>query len=179
MLIKNTQENFGIIAILLHWLMAILIIALLIVGIYMTYLPLNAQKLKLYGLHKEYGILALMLVIIRLFWRFSNLTPTLPATMPVLEKLAARGVHFLFYILMFALPITGWLLSSASGLPVSFFGWFVLPDLVNPNENWRFLLTETHLWLGYALVAAIVGHMGAALFHHFVHKNDILRRMIP
>ena len=158
--------------------MALIIIGLIILGLYMTGLPFGLKKLKLYGLHKEIGILILMLVIIRIIWRVWNIIPPLPS-MPLWQKLAAYGAHYAFYVFMFAMPITGWMLSLAAGLPVSFFGIFVLPDLVAPNEHLRILLILAHKWLGYGLILTIFAHVGAALFHHFVHKDDVLRRMLP
>lgn len=174
--IQNSEAHYGVMAIILHWVMAILLIGLLIFGLYMVGLPISLAKLKLYGWHKEYGILALMLVLLRVLWRLSNITPRLDLSF--LEKFAARGMHWTFYGLMFALPITGWLITSAAGLPVSFFGWFVLPNLVAPNNDLMKLFQEIHKWLGYGLIAAIVLHVCAALKHHFIDKDDILRRMI-
>lgn len=177
MQIKNTQNRFGIVTILLHWLMAILIIILLAFGLYMTRIPISALKLKLYGWHKELGMLVLMLAAIRIAWRLSNITPSL-AALPWWEKLAARVMHWAFYGFMFALPISGWLMTSASGLPVSFFGLFLMPDLISPNEHWRLLLVDIHKWLAYGLILAFCGHTAAALKHHFIDKDDILRRML-
>ncbi len=176
MRIKNSKDHFGFIAILLHWVMAILIIGLLILGIYMVNLPISLEKLKLYGWHKEYGILALIVVIIRLFWRWFNTLPHL--SLPMWEKIAARSVHWTFYIFMFAMPITGWIVTSAAGLPASFFGFFVLPNLVSPNEQTRILFQEIHKLLGYGLILLIVLHISAALKHHFINRDDILRRII-
>jgi cytochrome b561 len=177
MLIKNTEQRFGMAAITLHWLMAILLISLLALGLYMTRIPISALKLKLYGWHKELGVLALMLVTLRLGWRLGNITPTL-SELPYWEKLAARSVHWIFYALMFAMPISGWLITSAAGLPVSFFGLFVLPNLIAPNEELRHLFAKIHEYLAYGLIAAICGHVVAALKHHFIDKDDIFRRML-
>src|SRR5579872_2280474 len=129
----NSQNRFGIVTILLHWIMAILIIGLLAVGIYMTRIPVSLTKLKLYGWHKEYGLLVLMLAIVRITWRFINVNPEL-SSLARWEMLAARAVHWAFYFFMFAMPITGWLITSAAGLPASFFDLFVLPNLVAPSE---------------------------------------------
>lgn len=176
MRIKNAEYQYGAVTIFLHWVMAILLIALIIVGLYMVAIPISLMKLKLYGWHKEYGILALMLVILRLIWRELNITPKL--SLPLLEKIAARTVHWAFYIFMFAMPITGWLITSAAGLPASFFGLFVLPNLVSPNPDAMAVYQEIHKWLGYGLIATIVLHTSAALKHHFINKDDILRRMV-
>lgn len=176
MRIKNSTTHFGLVAILFHWSMALLIIGLLAEGLYMVYLPISLEKLKLYGWHKEYGILVLGLVIVRFTWRLINKVPQL--SLPWLEVLAARLVHYAFYGFMFAMPITGWMLTSAAGLPPSFFGLFTLPDLIAPNEEHRQLLQVVHQWLGYGLIATICLHTAAALKHHFINKDDILKRMI-
>jgi cytochrome b561 len=176
MLIKNTENRFGIVAIALHWIIALLMIGLLILGIYMVALPISLEKLKLYGWHKEYGFLVLALVIIRLLWRLINVTPDL--SIPAWEALSARLVHWTFYGFMFALPITGWLLTSAAGLPASFFGLITLPTLIAPDNQLMHLFQEIHKWLGYALIVLIALHTAAALKHHFIEKDTILRRMI-
>ena len=176
MQLKNSKTQFGLIAILFHWAMAILIIALLALGLYMVRLPFNLSKLKFYGWHKEYGMLVLMLVFLRSIWRASNIIPTL--SLPWWEVYAARSVHYLFYGFMFAIPLTGWLMTSASGLPVSFFGWFVFPDLISAHPEYIHLFEKIHKWLGYGLIATIVLHTAAALKHHFIDKDDILRRML-
>ncbi len=142
-------------------------------------LPIGFQKLKYYGWHKEYGFLILILVTLRLIWRLNNINPSLPMSMPAWQRFAAHAVHYAFYFFLFTMPLSGWLISSAAGLPVSFFGLFVLPDLVAPNENLRLLFQQIHFWLGWGLVITIIGHTGAALQHHFIHKDDILKRMLP
>jgi cytochrome b561 len=174
--IKNSRTDFGFMAISLHWLMALLIIGLCIAGLYMVQLPISLQKLKYYGLHKEIGLLVLGLAIIRLAWRLINITPNLD--IPWWEKLIARLVHWAFYLFMIAMPITGWMMSSALGLPVSFFGIFVMPNIVTPNQELGQLLITIHHWLGFALMGLIVLHAAAAFKHHFVDKDDILRRML-
>ncbi len=177
-MLKNSRDQYGIIAILLHWMMAIIMIGLLALGLYMTRLPVSLEKLKLFGWHKSYGMLVLCLAFLRLGWRLVNLVPDLPSAIPVWQKFAARTVHFAFYIFMFAMPITGWLVTSAAGLPVSFFGWVTLPNLISPDEHLRIVFSNIHQWLGYALIATICAHVGAALKHHFINKDDVMRRML-
>jgi cytochrome b561 len=177
MRIKNDSTHFGLVAILLHWLMALLIISLLCMGLYMVGLPISLEKLKFYGWHKEFGLLVLGLAIIRFVWRLSNKTPELD--LPRLEHIAARLAHLALYGFMFGMPLSGWLMTSAAGLPPSFFGLFTLPSLVAANEEWRQLFAFAHEWLGYGLIATICVHAAAALKHHFINKDDILRRMFP
>ncbi|HVV68850.1 MAG TPA: cytochrome b [Gammaproteobacteria bacterium] len=178
MQIKNSQNRYGIVAIWLHWLMAILIIGLLALGLYMVGVPLSHWKLKLYGWHKEFGMLVLLLLLLRLAWRLGNIIPLLPETIPRWQKRAARVVHWLFYGFMIALPVSGWLITSAAGLPVSFFGLFVLPNLVSPSENRLLLFTEVHEWLSYALIATLCLHILAALKHHFIDRDDTLKKIL-
>ncbi len=174
---KNTETKFGSIAISLHWLMAIIIIGMLALGLYMTGLPKSALKLKLYGWHKEFGMLILMLAAARISWRLSNINPSL-ASLPSWERLGALAVHWMLYLLMFAMPITGWLITSAAGFPVSFFGLFLIPTIVPADENWLKIFETMHEWIAYGLIALIIGHTLAALKHHFIDKDDIFRRML-
>jgi len=176
---KNTPTHYGSVAMLLHWGMAVLIVGLLILGLIMTGLPIGIQKLKFYRWHKELGVLVLMLVTVRICWRMINTTPPLPASIPRLQQLAAHVAHYAFYVFMMAMPITGWMLSSAAGLPVSFFDLFVLPDLVSADPSLKELLTKIHQWLAYGLILTLCAHVGAALLHHFINKDDILRRILP
>jgi cytochrome b561 len=182
MRIENTQNHYGSAAALLHWVMALLIIALAALGLYMVRLPdvgFNKEKITLILYHKQFGVLVLGLVALRLGWRWSNVSPRLVEGVPDWQKIAARFVHLCFYALMIALPITGWLMSSASGIPVYVFGLFVLPDLIAPDEYLFRGFIEIHKWLGYAMIALIGVHVGAALRHHFMLRDDTLRRMLP
>lgn len=177
-ILKNTATRYGLVSMCLHWLMALIIFGLLILGWYMTELPISLKKLKLYGWHKEWGIVIFILVIMRGMWRIKNPPPPLPNHMPRWQQWAAKSVHFAFYGLMLVMPISGWMLSSAAGLPVSIFGLITLPDIIAANEYTRVLLTEFHHILGYIFVLLIFAHVGAALQHHFIYKDDILRRML-
>lgn len=173
---KNTTERYGVIAIFFHWVMAILILGLLCIGIYMVRLNISIEKLNLYSWHKEYGYLVLFLACARLLWRCLNQVPIL--SLAKFEKFAARSVHWLFYFCMFGMPITGWVITSAAGMPASFFGLFVIPAIVAPSEEIRLLFEIIHEWLGYALIVLICMHTAAALKHHFINKDSILRRML-
>jgi len=180
--LENTEDRYGAIAILFHWSMALLVIGLAALGLYMVTLPdvgFNTQKIMLIIYHKELGVLAFVLLATRLTWRVTHILPQLVAHLPDWQQIAARFVHLSFYALLFALPMTGCLMSSAAGIPVSFFGLFTLPDFVHRDENLFQLLIDIHKWLGYVLIFFIVVHAAAALRHHFVFKDDTLRRMLP
>lgn len=177
MQIKNTSLRFGMVAISLHWLMALLIVMMIVIGLTMVRLPVGLSKLKLFGWHKEWGMVILMLATVRLSWRIININPTLNP-FPRWERITATCVHRLFYFFMFALPITGWLITSAADLRISFFGWFLLPNLIAPSETFRLLFSDVHEWLAYSLIAMFCLHVMAAFKHHFIDKDDVLRRML-
>lgn len=176
---KNRPENYGFVAKSFHWVMALLIIGMLALGLYMDGLPLSADKLRLYGIHKATGAIILFLVALRLIWRLVNLVPPLPSTLPKWQRLGAHLGHLGLYALMFAMPVTGWLLSSAAGFPVSVFGLFTLPNLISPDPQLRELFSGAHELLANALIVLIIAHVAAALKHHFIDKDTILRRMLP
>jgi cytochrome b561 len=142
-------------------------------------LPLGAEKIALLARHKSVGITILMLATLRLIWRWLNPVPALPGTLKPYERFLAHVTHIGLYALLFAMPVTGWLMSSARNFPVSWFGFFQLPDLVTPDRRLYDTLHETHEMLGNALIAVAVLHVLAALKHHFVLKDDTLRRMLP
>jgi cytochrome b561 len=175
--IKNTTTHYSLISKLFHWIMSLLIIGLLCVGLYMTDLPNSLEKLQLYGYHKATGIFVLFLVTLRVLWRFFNISPTL-APMPNWQRISVHSLHAALYVFMFAMPLTGWMMSSASGIPVSFFGLFVLPDLISPNKQLMEILAETHEILAFILIGMISLHLLAALKHHFINKDNTLRKMI-
>lgn len=180
--IENTEDRYGVVGVLFHWSMGILITALAGLGLYMVTLPdagFNIKKITLILYHKDFGMLVLALVILRLAWRLSNVIPQATEHLPDWQKIAARFVHLSFYALMFALPITGWLMSSAAGFPVSLLELFTLPDLISKNEYLFQRFIEIHKWLGYGLIFFILIHTGAALRHHFIFKDDTLRKMLP
>ena len=163
----------------LHWLMAILFFGLLALGFYMHDLPLSPEKLQLYSWHKWAGVTAFLLVLFRLFWRITHRPPALPASMPHLMQFAAHAGHFLLYVLMVAIPLSGWLMSSADGFQTVWFGVLPIPDLLDKNKELGRLLQTIHMALNLLFVTVIVGHVGAALKHHLIDKDHIVKRMLP
>lgn len=161
----------------LHWLMALLLIGLLALGFYMHDLPLSPEKLQLYAWHKWAGVSAFLLVLLRLSWRLAHTPPPLPASMPRTMQLAAHAGHLLLYVLMLAIPLTGWLMSSAKGFQTVWFGVLPIPDLIDKDKATGELLALVHKSLNLLFVAVIVGHVGAALKHHFIDKDGLLDRM--
>ena len=163
----------------LHWGMAVLIIGLFALGWYMTGLSLSPTKLQLYSWHKWAGVSAFLLVLVRLAWRAAHRPPPLPATMPAHLQFAAHAGHFLLYALMLAIPLSGWLMSSAKGFQTVYFGVLPIPDMLDKNKEIGDLLALVHKSLNLLFVAVLAGHIGAALKHHFIDKDDILTRMLP
>ncbi len=177
-MLRNSISRYGWPHQLAHWLMAAVIIGMFAVGLYMEDLPLGPEKLKLYGIHKSVGSLLLAAVVLRYCWRLMNPVPSLKH-MAKIEQLGAHLGHYALYGLMLALPLSGWLMSSAAGFPVSVFGWFTLPDLIAPDRELSTLLKEAHELLGFTIILTASGHVAAALFHHFIKKDTVLRRMLP
>lgn len=166
-------------AIVLHWLMAALIIAAFALGWTVANMETSPQKLRWISWHKWLGITILGLAALRLIWRLSHPAPALPASIPVWQQRAAHLLHLLLYGVMFAIPLSGWLFSSAKGFPVVYLGILPLPDLIGPNEALATQLRNVHEWLNYALALAFIGHVGAALKHHFIERDEVLARMLP
>jgi len=163
----------------LHWLMAVLLFGLLALGFYMHDLPLSPEKLKLYAWHKWAGVTAFLLVLFRLAWRVTHIPPALPDNMSKPMRFAAHAGHLALYGLMLAIPLSGWLMSSAKGFQTVWFGVLPIPDLLDKNKEVGDLLQTVHLGLNLLFVVTLLGHIGAALKHHFIDRDDILTRMLP
>lgn len=166
-------------AIALHWLAALLIFAAFPLGLYMGDLPLSPLKLKLFSYHKWLGVTIFLLVLMRLAWRATHPAPPLPAAMPAWERFAAQAGHYLLYLLIFAIPLTGWLMSSAKGVQTVYLGVLPLPDILGRDKALGHLLEEIHEMLNMAMLALVFLHAAAALRHHFVERDGILARMLP
>jgi cytochrome b561 len=179
MTIRNTTLRWGALAQLLHWTIVALIIVQVTLGSIAHDLPLGMEKLVTLARHKSVGITILMLAAIRLLWRWFNPTPPLPPTLKPYERFLARFTHAALYVLLFALPISGWIMSSARNFRVSWFSVFQLPDLVSPNRPLYDTMLATHQVLVWTLGVVALLHAAAALKHHFILKDDVLRRMLP
>ena len=163
----------------LHWLMALMIFGLLALGFYMSDLPLSPGKLQYYAWHKWAGVSVFALVWLRLLWRISHRPPALPDNMSALLQWAAHAGHFLLYALMIAIPLSGWLMSSAKGVQTVWFGVLPIPDLIGKDKELGRRLAELHEALNLGPLRPTAGHAAAAFFHHFFHQDDTLRRMLP
>lgn len=176
---KNTPDKYGAVTKTLHWTISILIICLLCVGIYMADFAETAQKFTLFRLHKEFGICVLLLAATRVLWHIYSKKPGFVASLKPWEKTAAQAVHCYLYVGMLCMPLSGWILSSAAGRTVNFFGLFDLPNLVGPDKATQELCADIHQWLGYSLIPVIAVHAAAAIKHHFFDHDATLKRMLP
>jgi len=178
-MLRNTADSWGAPAKFLHWIMAVLILAQITLGVMAATWRVSPAKLELFFWHKSTGMLILALVALRLLWRLANPTPALPSGMPAWERAAARSSHLLLYLLMIALPVSGWIINSAANVPFRIFWLIPLPAIVAPDKPTADLVALVHGGLFAALALVLVAHIGAALRHHFVKRNAVLIRMLP
>ena len=179
MRLGNDETGYGAVAQILHWGILALVVALYWIGWRMDDLPLGPEKIQTFNLHKSIGVTVLTLAVVRLAWRLFNPPPPLPAGMPVWEQRAARAAHWLLYGLLFAQPVIGILHSNAANFPVVVWGSVTLPTVIGPGEAVKEALATAH-WIGAILLFLTVAlHAAAALRHHVLLKDDILRRMLP
>ncbi|MFO7188882.1 MAG: cytochrome b [Pseudomonadota bacterium] len=170
-------ERYTRTAVLLHWLVALLVLGLFPLGLYMADLPLSPTKLKLYSYHKWAGVTVFALALLRLLWRLRHAPPPLPASQPAWQRRAAHAGHLLLYGFMFAVPLSGWLMSSAYGFTTVWFGVLPLPDLLDKNEALGDALKLVHRYLNYAFMALVAGHILAAFKHQWIDRDGTLDRM--
>ncbi len=166
-------------AIALHWIIALLIFVAFPLGLYMHDLPLSPTKLKLFSYHKWIGVTVFILALVRISWRGIHHPPPLPASLPSWERFFAQSVHYLLYLLILAIPMSGWLMSSAKGIQTVYLGILPLPDLVPKDKVLGDALLEVHESLNYTMLALVVAHVAGAFKHHFMDHDDIMARMLP
>ena len=163
----------------LHWLMALLLAGLLALGFMLETLPFSPRKLELVAWHKWAGVSVFLLALLRLAWRASHPPPPLPASTSRAVRLAAGAVHAALYGLMFAIPLSGWLMSSAKGVPTVWFGVLPLPDLIGKDKALADTLQALHATLNFTLIGLVSLHVAAALKHQFIDHDGLLHRMAP
>jgi cytochrome b561 len=175
----RSPDRYTRVAIALHWLIAAAILSNLALGSVMTDLPLSPQKLRIYAYHKWTGISVALLVLARIAWRLGHRPPPLPPSMPRWERSAAQVSHFALYALTLAVPLSGWLFSSAKGFQTVYLGLVPIPDLLAQDATLADALLLWHRGLNYLMVALLGLHVAAALKHHFRDRDDVLVRMLP
>lgn len=165
-------------AVALHWIAAFLIACNLALGISMINVPLSPLKLQLFFWHKGIGITVFLTASARLLWRATHPAPP-PVAMPVWQRRTAAATHAALYVLMFAIPLSGWIYSSATGVSVVYLGLVPLPDLVPKDKALAAVLEAVHGTLNFTLFLLVCVHVGAALRHQFAHHDGVLSRMLP
>lgn len=172
---RNTQDQWGIISRAFHWIMALYIIVMLSIGFYMVSLGDKALRGQLTGMHKSFGFIFLVLLVLRFIWRESNTIPTIPpSSFHAISKLSGP----VLYLSMLVIPLSGALMSQAAGYPISVFGLFTLPTILSKNPELAKIFAEVHEISAFVLIGLIVIHTLAAFYHYYVMKDRVLIRMV-
>lgn len=179
MQLRNSQEQYGVLAQLFHWAIVALIITQFVLASKAEALPLGLAKIAVLAQHKSVGMTVFGLAIVRLLWRFMNPVPPMPASTPGWQRVAAHISHGALYALILITPLFGWMMSSARNFPVSYFGLFTFPDLVQPDKQLYEFFRDAHVLLAQAMFFVALLHALAALKHHFFERDNVLRRMLP
>ena len=175
---RNTRDTWGAVARGFHWLIATLVLAQFVIGTIAEEMKLTPTKLDLFVWHKSIGVTILLLAVLRLAWRFGNPPPAPPAGTPGWERKLAALAHWLLYALIFAVPLSGWWVSDASRVPFNAFFFLPMPDFIATDRALQEAAAEVHEALTITLLVVVILHIGAALRHHFLLRDDVLRRML-
>ncbi len=178
-MIRDTREAWGSVTRALHWLMALLILAMFVLGWVAVNYPMSPTKLKLFIWHKSIGLTLLGLVVVRIAWRIANATPAPPLETSTTERRLARTGHAFLYLLMIAMPVSGYVINSTANFPFRYFGGMKVPNLIPTNELWQGAAETVHLAAFWIFLLIISIHVLAAVRHHVIKKNNVLIRMLP
>jgi len=173
---KNTLSSYGFVSKNFHWIMAVIILFNFTLGYFMGDLDKGPLRFFIFNLHKSLGILVLVLIILRLFWRLINLVPAPLSQNYLLNKLS-KAVHYFFYFILLVVTFSGWTYSSARGGPINVFGLFSVPALVEKNDEIAKIARNIHTLSVYIFIAFVVVHILASLYHHYFLKDKTLKRM--
>lgn len=177
MQLSNTSTTYGAVSKVLHWLIFLLVLAMIAGGFFMDDVP-DEYKGTIFNLHKLTGLCILFLMVLRMLWAAINVKPFLPAATPVWQRMATRVTHFSLYLLVTAMPLVGWIGSSASRkAPHIGDLTFTLP--VPADKALSHSMFDVHEIIAYLIIAFVTFHVVGALYHHYIKKDDILRRMLP
>lgn len=180
---RNSSANWGAIAKTFHWLIAIAVLVNIGLGLWANrFLPLSPLQVEVFYFHKSVGLTVLWLAVLRLMWRLTNPAPRLPLGMAPWERMLAQTSHFLLYVLMLAMPLSGWVIHSAANFPLDLYGVIRVPDLIPATMDEGAVEDSAkivHSWLFITICVLLVLHVTGALKHHFVNGDHVLRRMLP
>ena len=177
--LKNTSTEWGSVSKSLHWLVVALVLVMAWIGLRMGDMPNGPDKIASYAMHKSIGLTILALVVLRLLWRAYAGAPAPVAGTPPLQERIASLAHWALYALLLAMPLSGWVLNSASGFPLQWFGLVNLPAIAGKDHDLHELAEEVHELLFWAMVVVAVAHAAAALHHHLFLRDATLTRMLP
>jgi cytochrome b561 len=176
--LRSDSRRWGGVSMFLHWIMAAGILGVGALGLWMDGMKPSMAKINMFALHKSIGLTLLALLLLRMLWRAIDRGPReVPA--PRWQQRAARAVHVILYVLIAALPLSGWLFNSLRGYPLQWFKLFNLPSLAGKDMTWAPFIKDVHEYLFWMLLMVLVVHVGAAVKHHWVDHDDVLRRMWP
>lgn len=176
---KNPTDRWGAVSQSLHWLILVLLLVMAWLGLTMTDLPNTPRKVETYALHKSIGLGILALVLLRAAWRLYAGAPRPVPGMPRWQHRIATATHAGMYLLLLAIPVSGWVINSASGFPLRWFGLFRVPQLIAPDDALEELAGTWHEWMFWALVVLVLVHAAAATWHHVFQRDATLARMLP
>lgn len=177
MSLSNTKSSYGIITKTLHWITALLVLALIAVGYMMESMPPSEQKWDLYAKHKATGVVLLSIILIRIIWRVINVRVQLPQDVPKWQKLAAHANHYILYFLLLLMPSSGILMSLLGGHDINMYGLFTIKSF-EVNKELATIFHSTHVFTAIIISSFIALHFLAAMYHHFIRKDGVLMRMI-
>jgi cytochrome b561 len=175
---RNSAETWGAVARGFHWLIAVLILVQFVIGSVAEEMKLTPAKLDLFVWHKSVGVTVLVLALLRLVWRLANPAPAMPAGTPGWERKLAAIAHWALYGLIFAVPLSGWWVSDASRVPFKAFFFLPMPDFISTDRALQEAAAEVHEALTITLLFVVIAHIAAALRHHLLLHDDVLRRML-
>lgn len=176
--LRNSENTWGEVARGFHWLIAALILVQFVIGGVAEDMKLTPAKLDLFVWHKSIGVTVLVLALLRLAWRLGNPPPAMPAGTPAWECRLASIAHWVLYALIFAVPVSGWWVSDASRVPFKAFFFLPMPDFIATDRALQETAAEVHEVLTMGLLVVVIAHIAAALRHHFLLRDDVLRRML-
>jgi len=175
-MLNNTKNAYGTISKCFHWVIALMIIAMLIIGCSLGFTH-KATFQALMHYHQSLGVTILILMVLRLIWRLCATSPTYPNSMTPFEVTLAHAMAWLFYVLIFTIIVAGILMTAFHGYAIKFWGWNIhLP--ITPSKNMNHIFNTIHIYTAWIILACVIIHVLAALYHHFIRKDDVLKRMI-
>jgi len=177
--LKNSRDRWGAVSQALHWLILALVLWMAWLGLTMTDLPNTPRKVETYSLHKSLGLLILALMLLRGAWRLYAGAPAPEPGTPAWQHRIASATHGALYLLLLAIPVSGWVINSASGFPLRWFGLFRVPQVSGRSESLEELAETWHEWMFWALVVLVLAHAAAAVWHHLFQQDATLVRMLP